>query len=120
MFNRILNRDQAIVLKLSEVIGMSQCRDLRRELATCLKECAVAAREHAERSQILLISFDKVRLADSSVIATIAEAYQLARAQGVKFGLVALNGPMTKLLKVFRLDTVFPTYATLDQALADG
>ena len=49
----------------------------------------------------MLISFAKVSLAGNSIIATIVEAYQLAHAQGVRFGLVALNGPMTKLLLVF-------------------
>ena len=72
------------------------------------------------RTQTLLISFAKVSLAGNSIIATIVEAYQLAHAQGVRFGLVALNGPMTKLLLVFPLDKVFQTLTTLEQALPES
>ncbi len=72
------------------------------------------------RTQTLLISFAKVSLAGNSIIATIVEAYQLAHAQGVRFGLVALNGPMTNFSWFSPLDRVFPTYATLEQALPES
>ena len=111
MFNKIVNRDKATVVSISAGRDMYRNREIRGELDQQLEDCAT-------EDKCLLVRFDRLLGADSSLLATLVEAYQKARCRGVPFGLVAEPGSLTKLLKVFRLDGVLPVYPNLDKALA--
>jgi anti-sigma B factor antagonist len=72
----------------------------------------------------VLVDLSAVTYLDSSGVANLVEGYQLARHKGVHFGLVGTAGAAESVLRLARLDHVFPTYpslaAWLEQARSDG
>lgn len=65
----------------------------------------------------VIVELSGVTLIDSSGIASLVEAYQTARRLKRKFALVAINEPMMRVLKLARLDTVFPSFPSVDAAI---
>lgn len=62
----------------------------------------------------LLVDLSAVSYMDSSGVACLVESYQTARRQHVGFGLVAVAPPVMSVLKLARLDKVFPIYVSID------
>jgi anti-sigma B factor antagonist len=60
----------------------------------------------------LLVDLSGVSYLDSSGVATLVEGFQLARNKRRKFGLVGVSDNAMSVLKLARLDTVFPIFAT--------
>jgi anti-sigma B factor antagonist len=60
----------------------------------------------------LLVDLSAVSYMDSSGVASLVEGYQSARKLGLRFGLVAVSSPVMSVLKLARLDTVFPLHAS--------
>lgn len=58
----------------------------------------------------LLIDLGKVSYIDSSGVASLVEGYQTAKKQSLKFGLVGVSDAAMSVLKLARLDKVFPIY----------
>ncbi len=68
----------------------------------------------------LLVDLSGVSYMDSSGVASLVEGYQTARKQGLEFGLAAPAGPAMSVLKLARLDKVFPIHASLEERLSRG
>lgn len=68
----------------------------------------------------LLVELSAVTYMDSSGVACLVEAFQQARKQGSEFGLAAVAQPVLNVLKLARLDKVFPIHATLEERLNSG
>jgi anti-sigma B factor antagonist len=68
----------------------------------------------------LLVDLSGVSYMDSSGVASLVEGYQTARKQGLEFGITAPAAPAMSVLKLARLDKVFPIHATLEERLARG
>ncbi len=66
----------------------------------------------------VLIDLSAVSYMDSSGVASLVEGYQTARKQGLEFGLVAVAQSAMNVLKLARLDKVFPIHASLEERLA--
>lgn len=66
----------------------------------------------------LLVDLSAVNYMDSSGVASLVEGYQTARKQGLEFGLVAVAQSAMNVLKLARLDKVFPIHASLEERLA--
>ena len=66
----------------------------------------------------LLIDLSAVSYMDSSGVASLVEGYQTARKQGLEFALVAVAQPVMNVLKLARLDKVFPIHVSLEERLA--
>ncbi|MEA3413478.1 MAG: STAS domain-containing protein [Pseudomonadota bacterium] len=66
----------------------------------------------------LLIDLDEVTYMDSSGIASMVEAYQLAKNNDLDFGLVGVKGPVLQVLQLARLDKVFPIDDTVGSRIA--
>ncbi len=66
----------------------------------------------------LLIDLSAVSYMDSSGVASLVEGYQTAKKQGLEFGLVAVAQSAMNVLKLARLDKVFPIHASLEERLA--
>jgi anti-sigma B factor antagonist len=64
----------------------------------------------------VLVDLSGVSYIDSSGVASLVEAYQLARKSGVTFALVSVNASARRVLQLARLDKVF----TIHETLADG
>lgn len=69
----------------------------------------------------LLVDLGHVRYIDSSGVASLVEAFQLARKHGTRFGLVGVSSAAMRVLQLARLDRVFSIFPSMDDALrAEG
>lgn len=66
----------------------------------------------------LLVNLEHVSYIDSSGVASLVEAFQLARRQETRFGLVGVSTAAMRVLQLARLDKVFSIFATLDDVVA--
>ncbi len=65
----------------------------------------------------VLVDLSGVDYIDSSGVASLVEAFQLARKSGQEFALVAVNDAPRRVLELARLDKVFTIHETLADAL---
>jgi len=63
----------------------------------------------------LLIDLGKVSYIDSSGVASLVEGYQTAKKQTLKFGLVGVSDAAMSVLKLARLDKVFPIHNSVEE-----
>lgn len=63
----------------------------------------------------VLVDLSGVSYIDSSGIASLVEGFQLARIRNLKFGLVGVSDAATQVLKLARLDKVFPIKDTVQE-----
>lgn len=68
----------------------------------------------------LLVDLSGVSYMDSSGVASLVEGYQTARKQGIEFGITGPAAPAMSVLRLARLDKVFPIHASLEERLARG
>jgi anti-sigma B factor antagonist len=71
------------------------------------------------RGRDLLVDLSQVSYLDSSGIASLVEAFQEARRNGTRFGLVRVGPRAMQVFELARLDQVFSIYASLEEGLAD-
>ena len=67
----------------------------------------------------VLVDMARVTYIDSSGIASLVEAFQLARKQSSEFGLVRVSDAALRVLQLARLETVFTIHETLAEAIGD-
>ncbi len=80
--------------------------------------CSPDARESIlnvlDEDKNLLVDLAKVSYIDSSGVASLVEGYQTAKKQSLKFGLVGVSDAAMSVLKLARLDQVFPIFDSLE------
>lgn len=105
------SRDQgdACVIELGGEVDLSWSPKIRNAIL-----------EAIGRGRSVFIELAGVSYIDSSGIASFVEGYQRARQAKLKFGLVAASTAVMSVLKLARLDSVFPLYADLGAAQASG
>ena len=69
-----------------------------------------------DAKQPVLVDLSAVSYIDSSGIASFVEGYQRARKQRLQFGLVAVSAPVMAVLRLARLETVFPIHGDIAAA----
>ncbi len=83
--------------------------------------CSPQAREeiltHLNKKQSVLVELIDVTYIDSSGIASLVEGFQLAKAQGLNFGLVNVSDAVMQVLQLARLDKVFPIHASIGDVI---
>ena len=92
-----------------------------------LAALCLAAPAHAEevlldgiaRGKSVFVDMSGVTYIDSSGVASLVEAYQVAKRGGAGFALVAVNPAALRVLQLARLDKVFVIHDTLAEGL-DG
>lgn len=99
----INNENNLSVLTLSGEVDLAESPKARQHIIECL-----GGGSH------LLVDLSAVVYIDSSGIASLVEGLQLARDKNLKFGLVNVSRAATQVLKLARLDRVFPIYETVD------
>ncbi|MFN2309198.1 MAG: STAS domain-containing protein [Gammaproteobacteria bacterium] len=67
--------------------------------------------------QPTLVDLAAVSYIDSSGVASLVEGFQLARQRGVDFALVGVSAGALNVLRLARLDQVFPLYASVQARL---
>ena len=68
----------------------------------------------------LIINMERVTYMDSSGFGTLLSATKRLRPEGGTVNLVKCNNPITRMLRITRLDTIFGTYTSEDEAVADA
>lgn len=99
---RIESRPPFSVVFLSGDVDLHSSPQAREAILCCLKQ------QHS-----LLVELSAVSYMDSSGVASLVEGYQTARKQSLEFGLVAVSQAAMNVLKLARLDKVFPIHASL-------
>lgn len=95
----------ASVVSLIGEIDLQNSHEVRKELLACLVE-------HRD----VVVDLAKVGYIDSSGVASLIEAYQVARRTGLRFSLAAVSAAAMRVLKLARLDEVFVIHADTDDA----
>ncbi|HOK55143.1 MAG TPA: STAS domain-containing protein [Armatimonadota bacterium] len=71
-----------------------------------------------EGQKDLVVNMEQVTYMDSSGFGTLLSATKRLRPEGGTVNLVACNSAIDRMLRITRLNTVFGTYQTVDEALA--
>lgn len=95
------------VVLLNGEVDLSRSPDARKVILKCLK-----------KMHNVLVDLSAVEYIDSSGVASLVEGFQYARSNNLEFGLVGVSEAAMSVLRLARLDQVFPIYASLDERLA--
>ncbi len=109
---KINTREEAgyTIIELGGEIDLSCSPEVRKQILACLQS------QHN-----LLIDMSGVTYIDSSGVASLVEGYQTAKKQGLKFGLIGVSDSAINVLRLARLDKVFPIHASVAERLqVDG
>lgn len=98
------------VLKPMGDIDLSRSPDLRLKLAEV---------QRPNPDMRLIVDLEKVPYMDSSGVATLVEAMQIARRNGGRIVLCNLNDRVRSIIEIARLDKVFKIVGSVDDALEE-
>jgi len=90
------------VAALQGEVDLSSSPQARATILDCLND-----------GQSLLVDLSAVDYIDSSGIASLVEGFRLARDKQLTFGLLAVSDAALRVLRLARLDNVFPIYADM-------
>ena len=94
------------VVHLTGEVDLSRSPEARKAILSCL-----------QNQHHLLVDMSAVDYIDSSGVATLVEGYQVSRSQGLAFALIGVSDTAMNVLKLARLDHVFPIYPSLQAGL---
>jgi anti-sigma B factor antagonist len=92
------------------IIGLEGDVDL-----SCSPDARKSILDVLQANNNLLIDLGKVSYIDSSGVASLVEGYQTAKKKSLKFGLVGVSDAAMSVLKLARLDKVFPIYDSVEK-----
>jgi len=104
----ITTADQSTIFKPVGDIDMSRSPHLRTALAEVQRPAP---------DKRIIINLEEVPYMDSSGVATLVEAMQIARKHGGQIKLCNLNQRVLSIIEIARLDTIFKIYPTLEDAV---
>ena len=94
------------IVRLAGDVDLHSSPKAREAILDCLKQ-----------KMPLLVELSAVTYMDSSGVASLVEGYQTAKKQGLEFGLVAVAPSAMNVLKLARLDKVFPIHVSFEEHL---
>jgi anti-sigma B factor antagonist len=94
------------IVSLAGEIDLHTSPEARKLILTCLQD-----------SRPTLVDLGDVAYIDSSGVASLVEGFQLARQRQLDFGLVRVSPAVLNVLKLARLDKVFPLYPSVEERL---
>jgi anti-sigma B factor antagonist len=100
------NRDGVVVLKPSGDVDLSSSRELQQSVKQAMEG----------KPSRVVVDLANVPYMDSSGVATLVEAMQIARKQSTKLVLCAMQSKVRSIFEIARLDRVFTIVDTVDQA----
>lgn len=101
-------RENGVVVRPSGEIDLSRSPAFRERLRQVLDERA---------SSKVVVDLDQVPYMDSSGVATLVEALQIARRNSISLILCSLQDKVRSVFEIARLDSVFKIAANCDEAL---
>ncbi len=96
-------KEKYTLIGLEGDVDLSCSPDARKSILAVLEE-----------NKSLLIDLGMVTYIDSSGIASLVEGYQTAKKQSLRFGLVGVSDAAMSVLKLARLDKVFPIFDSFE------
>jgi len=102
MSQRIEQHDGYVVVYLEDEVDMNTSPAARELILKALLQ-----------RQDLLIDLSGVTYIDSSGVANLVEGYKVAKQQSLYFGLVGVSSSAEKVLRLARLDQVFPIHRSI-------
>lgn len=108
MSYQVDEKDGYAVVWLTGEVDLNHSPEARRVILDCL-----------QKKMPLLVDLSSVDYIDSSGVASLVEGYQLSRSRQLDFGLVGVSDAAMNVLRLARLDKVFPIYASLEARLKD-
>lgn len=99
-------KDGTILVTLSGEVDLSHSAALRKRLMELMFE-----------RRNVVVDMAAVTYVDSSGIAGLVEAYQMARKSNTRFTLAAVSDPVRRVLQLARLDRVFTLVDSVEAAL---
>jgi anti-sigma B factor antagonist len=106
---QIEDRPPFKLVRLAGEVDLHSSPKARAAILGCLKQ-----------NLRVLVELSRVSYMDSSGVASLVEGYQTARKQGLQFGLVAVAPSAMNVLRLARLDKVFPIRASVEEYLTDS
>ncbi len=97
------------VVQLCGEIDLRNSPEARKLILTSLK-----------KQKHVMVDLSAVEYIDSSGVASLVEGFQYARANDLEFGLLGVSEAAMNVLRLARLDQVFPIYDSLDDRLSHG
>lgn len=70
--------------------------------------------DNLRQNRHVLVDLSAVKYIDSSGIASLVEGFQMARKNQLQFGLVGVSDAASQVIKLARLDKVFPIAETIN------
>ncbi|RRS31586.1 MAG: anti-anti-sigma factor [Gammaproteobacteria bacterium (ex Lamellibrachia satsuma)] len=102
-------KNDYLVVRLEGEVDLSCSPEARRVILDCL-----------QKQRHLLVDLSGVSYIDSSGVASLVEGYQVSRSKNLNFALVGVSDNALNVLKLARLDQVFPIYTSIETLLQDG
>lgn len=99
--------DGSAVVALSGDVDLQSSPAVRHELLACF-----------DTHNKVIVDLAGVTYIDSSGVASLVEAFQLARKKGGTFALVCVSTAVMRVLSLARLDRVFTIHPTVEAAVA--
>jgi anti-sigma B factor antagonist len=94
------------IVELSGDIDVSCSPDARSVMLDCL-----------DSVNPVVVDLSRVTYIDSSGVASLVEAYQMAKKKHLRFGLISVSEEAMSVLQLGRLDKVFPIHTSLEERL---
>jgi anti-sigma B factor antagonist len=95
------------IVHLTGEVDLSRSPAARRAILDCLQE-----------HRNVLVDLSNVSYIDSSGVASLVEGFQVSRRMSLDFALIGVSDTALSVLRLARLDQVFPIFATLEARLA--
>lgn len=73
-----------------------------------------------KKGRTLIVDMSNVNVIDSSGVASLLEAFQLARSRGKDFYIAAVTDPVFRVFKLARLETVFVMVDNVETAIHEA
>lgn len=94
------------IISISGELDLSCSPEARKQILACING-----------DNHVLVEMADVEYIDSSGIAGLVEGLQTARRKQLQFGLVSVSQSAMQVLRIARLDRIFPIYASTSEAV---
>lgn len=98
------DKESYTVIKFEGEVDLACSPDARQSILSNLEE-----------NKNLLVDLANVSYIDSSGVATLVEGYQTAKKQSLDFCLIGVSDAAMSVLKLARLDQVFPIFKSTEE-----
>lgn len=110
MTYEVRNEGRFAVVGLTGDVDLSCSPEARKTILGCL-----------DSDRHVLVDLSQVTYIDSSGVASLVEGYQTAKKKGLEFALVGVSDAALSVLRLARLDRVFPIHGSVEERLGqDG